>query len=136
MDFPRAHPHLTGSKVRFGYLALFRGLVITGVAKVDLQSRAIVGRIDFPDGACGGEAYFVPAHTGAPPTAADEDDGWLLSYVSTETSTALWVMDAKTMAAKPLAVLNLPVRSPWGFHTKFVPSHLLAEQQRAPAPAA
>jgi carotenoid cleavage dioxygenase-like enzyme len=133
MDFPRAHPALTGYRCHFGYLSMFEGLLITGVAKVDLHTRAIVGRIDYPAGMCGGEAFFVPRHDGAPPTPADEDDGWLLSYVSTETASTLWVMDAKTMAASPVAVLDLPTRMPWGFHSTFVSQAALASQPPAAA---
>ena len=128
MDFPRAHPHLTGAKVRYGYLALFAGLVITGVAKVDLETRSIVGRIDYPDGMCGGEAYFVPSHEGAP-GPGQEDDGWLFTYVSSPSASSLWIMDAKSMNAKPAAVLPLPTRVPWGFHSKWVPQTQLAAQR-------
>ena len=128
MDFPRAHPHLTGAKVRYGYLALFAGLVITGVAKVDLETRSIVGRIDYPEGLCGGEAYFVPSHEGAP-GPGQEDDGWLFTYVSSPSASSLWIMDAKTMSAKPTAVLPLPTRVPWGFHSKWVSQTELAAQR-------
>ena len=136
MDFPRAHPQLTAARVRFGYLALFQGLVVCGVAKVDLQSRAIVGRIDFPADASGGESFFVPAHDGAPETPEQEDEGWLLTYVSTEKSSALWVMDAKSMAPSPLAVLPLPTHAPWGFHSTWVSQALLAAQHAQATPTA
>ena len=128
MDFPRAHPHLTGAKVRYGYLALFAGLLITGVAKVDLETRSIVGRIDYPEGLCGGEAYFVPSHEGAP-GPGQEDDGWLFTYVSSPSASSLWIMDAKTMSATPTAVLPLPTRVPWGFHSKWVSQTELAVQR-------
>ncbi len=131
MDFPRAHPALVGRRIRFGYLACFAGLEITGVAKVDLQQRAIVGRIDFPAGASGGESFFVPRHEGAPASAEAEDDGWLLTYVSTPQATALWVMDAKTMGPTPLAIIDLPTRAPWGFHSTFVSNRQLATQPAA-----
>ena len=133
MDFPRAHPKLTGQKLRYGYFAMFEGLIITGVAKVDLARREIVGRIDYPADASGGEAVFVPAHEGAPPTPEDEDDGWLFTYVSTTTASALWVMDAKTMSPTPVAVVDLPARMPWGFHSTFVSEAQLASQRDAAA---
>jgi carotenoid cleavage dioxygenase len=128
MDFPRAHPRLSGQRVRFGYLCVFEGLIITGVVKVDLMARAVVGRIDFPADASGGECYFVPKVDRVPPTADEEDDGYLLTYVSTEATSQLWVMCAKTMAAQPLAVLELPTRVPWGFHSAWLSSAQLATQ--------
>jgi carotenoid cleavage dioxygenase len=141
MDFPRAHPRLCGMRVRYGYLSLFEGLLITGVVKVDLQAGAVVGRIDFPADAgggttSGGESYFVPKADRVPRTADEEDDGYLLTYVSTEAASQLWVMCAKTMAPQPLAVLNLPVRVPWGFHGTFLSSAQLAAQHCQGAAAA
>ena len=130
MDFPRAHPALTGMKVRYGYVALFAGWLITGVAKVDLETRSICGRIDYPDGMCGGEPYFVPAQEGVP-APGQEDDGWLLTFVSSTTASSLWIMDAKTMATTPNTVLPLPTRVPYGFHGKWVTQEQLAAQ-RAP----
>jgi 9-cis-epoxycarotenoid dioxygenase len=119
MDFPTGHPALVGRPQRFGFFALFAGLLITGVVKVDLKERAIVGRIDFPAGTSGGESLFVPRKPGAP-SAECEDDGFLLTYVSTAESSQLWVMDAKTMSKQ--AILDLPSRIPWGFHSTFVPA--------------
>ncbi len=127
-EFPRAHPALTGRKVRYGYVSLWKGMLIVGLAKVDLQKSAIVGRIDYPAGHCGSEATFVPMRAGVP-SEAQEDAGWLLSYVSTESSTALWIMDAKAMAPAPLAVLPLPTRAPWGFHGQWLTDAQLAAQQ-------
>jgi carotenoid cleavage dioxygenase len=135
MEFPKAHPALTGKAVRYGYLSLFKGLLITGVIKVDLRKRAIVGRIDYPPGACGGEAFFAPRHAGPPRGAAHEDDGHLLTYVSTATASELWVMDAKSMAARPLAVLPLPARVPYGFHSTWLTEAQLAAQAAQPAQA-
>ena len=131
MDFPTKHPYLTGRPFRFGYLALFAGLEITGVAKVDVLTRQIVGRVDFPEGSSAGECFFVPRHDGPPADGTHEDDGFLLTYVNTVETTACWVLDAKTMAAQPLAVIQLPHRAPWGFHSLFVSKARLATQAAA-----
>ena len=155
MDFPTSHPALVGRSSRWGYLCLFSGLLITGVVKVDLRERAIVGRIDFPAGTSGGECLFVPRQEGKPSPDC-EDDGFLLTYGTPSTAQAtqdeqrrsrsllasysrrpsadssiavsdkdcsqLWVMDAKTMRERPLAILDLPSRVPWGFHSTYVPA--------------
>ena len=131
MDFPTKHPHLTGRSFRYGYLALFAGLEITGVAKVDVLKREMVGRIDFPEGSSAGECFFVPRLEGPPQSDAHEDDGFLLTYVNTVETTACWVMDAKSMSATPLAVIQLPHRAPWGFHSLFVSKARLATQAAA-----
>jgi carotenoid cleavage dioxygenase len=136
MDFPTKHPHLVGQRFTYGYLALFVGLEITGVAKVDVHSKRIVGRVDFPENSSAGECFFVPRVDGPPADAAAEDDGFLLTYVNTKESTACWVLDAKTMDSKPLAVITLPHRAPWGFHSLFVLKARLAAQAAVDAQAA
>jgi len=128
MDFPRAHPALVGRRIRYGWLSLFAGIEITGVAKVDLETRQIVGRINFPPGASGSEILFVPRREGAP-APGKEDDGFLLTYVSMPAASALWIMDAHTMAVQPLAVVDLPQRVPYGFHATYVTTAQLATQQ-------
>lgn len=66
------------------------------------------------------EAIFVPAKEGS----GAEDEGYLMSFVyskNTHTS-ALWILDASNVAAKPIAKVELPVRVPQGFHGLWVPS--------------
>lgn len=122
MDFPTCSPALRGSKLRFGYLALFRGLLITGCAKVDLEAGAIVARFDYPAGLCGGEALFVPT-----PGGSAEDDGHVLSIASTADASWLYVWGAASLSL--LAVLPLPARVPYGFHSTFITEAELAAQR-------
>lgn len=52
------------------------------------------------------------------PIAADEDDGYLVTYLMEEGSgsSSLAVFDAKTMDSKRLATIDIPHRVPAGFH--------------------
>jgi len=131
MDFPTSHPSLVGLPIRFCYLAMFTGLIVTGCAKVDLQARAIVGRCDFPPAACGGECVFVPrqARPEAPVESSGEDDGFLITIVSTSTASQLFVLDARTMTTA--TILDLPTRVPYGFHGTFVSSAKLQAAREA-----
>jgi carotenoid cleavage dioxygenase-like enzyme len=59
----------------------------------------------------------------------------MLVYVHDEASNAstLHIYNARTMDAKPVAVLRLPARVPYGFHGMFVDEAALAAQLRADA---
>ena len=70
-------------------------------------------RHDFPKGVFGSEPAF-----GAKDGARDEDDGYVVSFVTDKdagTSEVL-VLDAKNFARPPLARVKLPCRVPAGFH--------------------
>ena len=58
------------------------------------------------------------------PARADEDDGWLLAFVHDEAEgqSELLVVDARELAAPPLARVQLPQRVPFGSHGLFSPS--------------
>jgi carotenoid cleavage dioxygenase-like enzyme len=80
------------------------------IAAIDLGS----GRRDafsFGEGAYCGEPVFVPR-------GAAEGDGWLLCLVwdSSANESALAVLDARDVAAGPVARVRMPARVPGGFH--------------------
>ncbi|MBU3718048.1 MAG: carotenoid oxygenase family protein, partial [Actinobacteria bacterium] len=69
-------------------------------------------------GRVSGEAVFV-----ASAAAKSEDDGYLMTYVydaAADTSEFV-IFDALTMAADPIATVQLP-RVPFGFHGSWVPA--------------
>ena len=39
-----------------------------------------------------------------------------------------WLMDAKTMSSNPIAVVNLPVRVPFGFHGLYLTEEQVKSQ--------
>lgn len=91
----------------------------------------VVGAIKYGGRRCGGEPVFVAREGG---TA--EDDGYLITFVHDEAqvdtataTTEMWIMDAKTMGATPLAIINMPQRVPYGFHGLWLTEEQLASQR-------
>jgi carotenoid cleavage dioxygenase len=68
------------------------------------------------------EAQFVPRTPDAP-----EGDGWLLVPVArvSEMRSDLAILDARNVAAGPVALLKLPVRIRATFHGTWVPEETL-----------
>jgi len=71
-----------------------------------------------------GEHEVSGEHAFAPdPDGTSEDDGWLLSFVIDRTTeqTDLAIIDARDVAAGPVARVHLPRRVPIGFHANWFP---------------
>ena len=66
-----------------------------------------------------GEAVFAPD-----PTGTAEDDGWLLSctYDRADGRSDLVILDARDVAAGPIATVHAPRRMPFGFHANWFPA--------------
>lgn len=120
-EFPRVDERLTGRPHRYGYAVGLAGddaFGTSGIVRHDL----VLGTTTVHDvgpGRMPSEAVFVPAG----PHAA-EDDGFLLAPVydrATDRSDVV-VLDARDVAAAPLATIHLPVRIPFGFHGSWVPT--------------
>ena len=65
--------------------------------------------------------------TGTPPDpreedGADEDDGWVMSYVyqPERDKSEVLILNGQDIAGEPAAVIELPVRVPAGFHGNWV----------------
>ena len=56
------------------------------------------------------------------PTGTEEDDGWLMTIVSDNDSreSSLVMIDARDVAAGPVARVKLPRRVPIGFHANWI----------------
>jgi carotenoid cleavage dioxygenase-like enzyme len=120
-EFPRIDERCKSGQHRFVYtVAMQSGAGVFGgsaLLRHDLSDDKVTVH-DFGPHSETGEAVFVPRHA-----TADEDDGWLLSYVydaHTDRS-RLVVLDARDVAAPPVAQVHLPVRVPGGFHTNWLP---------------
>ena len=146
-DFPAIHPARVGRRHRFAWLP--RMATTTGpaaplmdrVVKYDHEGGRVVGEIAFGPGRYGGECVYVPRPRpgdagGAwppppPPSGADEDDGWLITFIYDQHAKAseFVVFDARTMASEPVAVVALPQRVPYGFHGTWIPASERAKME-------
>jgi carotenoid cleavage dioxygenase len=122
-EFPRINERFTGMAHRFGYTAgvgvaqLGGGNdVTTSVIKHDLHT-GVTQEHDMGRGRTAGEFVFVPSSE-----ARNEDDGWLMGFVHDASTgqSELVVIDATDVTAEPVAVVELPVRVPAGFHGNWV----------------
>lgn len=116
-DFGRINDAYTGKPYRYGYLALFgEGRSLGNLVKQDLATG--VGIVhDLGTSSHASEPVFVPH-----PKAAEEDQGWVLCFVydNIRQASALWIIDAGDFAARPVAIIELPVRIPTGFHGSWI----------------
>ncbi len=120
-EFPRIDDRRAGRKQRYMYNALARSWEFDfdfhGVIKYDVEGGGSQ-RFIHGDTAVSGEHIFAPN-----PSGTAEDDGWLLTMVTdrqTEQS-ALVVLDARDLAAGPVARVHIPRRVPLGFHASWFP---------------
>ncbi len=119
-EFPMIAPGAFGRRNRWAWHqqiphevpATFDALV-----KYDLTDGSAT-RYRYGEGVYGSEAPFAPR-----PGATDEDDGWLLTFVTDvkDWSSACWVFDARDVEAGPVAKVGLPRRVPAGFHAAWAP---------------
>ena len=118
-EFPLINSAYTGCKTRYSYLQHFDNsevLRFDGVVKFDCEQDSTQVHW-YGDGKYGSESPFIPTRD-----AQDEDDGYVISFVSDErdgTSEAI-ILDAKNIDQKPLATIKIPQRVPLGFHACWV----------------
>ncbi|MFI5779483.1 carotenoid oxygenase family protein [Nocardia sp. NPDC051570] len=117
-DFPTINEDYLGRRNRYSYAVAFPGSSLEGIGIIkydnDTGARAFAptgaGRIP-------GEAVFVPSAG-----ATTEDDGYLLTLVgdATHARSELLILDARTIEAAPIAVVELPRRVPGGIHGSWI----------------
>lgn len=120
-EFPRVNDDHATRPTRYLYNCLARTwefeFEFHGVVKYDLES----GSSDewhYGESEVSGEHVFAPD-----PDGRAEDDGWLLTFVSDRATAAsdLVVLDARAIAAGPIARVRIPRRVPIGFHANWFP---------------
>ena len=121
-EMPRTDDRYQGRPYRHGYVICNRGPDgSSGIGHVDPQTGAL--EVWMPGPASGvQEAQFAPRTPDSP-----EGDGWLLVPVSriAQNRSDLVILDARNVAAGPLATLSLPVRVRSTFHGTWVPEATL-----------
>ncbi|KAM3302775.1 hypothetical protein P3S67_013805 [Capsicum chacoense] len=147
MDFPMINEHFIGLKNKFGYLQLVDSEAFSnyfaknlsggfakfgGIAKLHFDERKVdISKDDkqeddlikveyhiFPKNTFCSGATFVPKVEGV-----DEDDGWIVAFTHNENTnqSQVYIVDAKDFGSKPVAIIILPSRVPYGFHGAFMP---------------
>jgi carotenoid cleavage dioxygenase len=121
-DFPRINEACTGRPYRYGTQGHARewsteGVEFDGVIQFDHVAGRESIHVYGPTHVCG-EAVFA-----ADPEGHEENDGWLLNFVTdlTDDSSELVVLDARDITAGPVARVLLPRRVPFGFHGNWMP---------------
>ncbi|CAK0785635.1 hypothetical protein CVIRNUC_008846 [Coccomyxa viridis] len=110
-EFPVVPDRLVGRRTRYTYAVAFEKEAghlgqAAGLVKFDLGS---------PDKSVAAMLRFGSGRTG-------EDDGYLVLFMYNErtNSSDFVVYDARTFSNKPVAVVSLPQRVPYGFHGKHI----------------
>jgi carotenoid cleavage dioxygenase-like enzyme len=115
MEFPMINQARAGRPYRYAYNMTTRPgwFLFDGVVKVDLETGA-EARYDFGPGVFGSETPMAPRAG-----ATDEDDGYLVTF-TTDTNrdcSECLVLDARDVAAGPIARVRLPARIASGTHS-------------------
>lgn len=124
LEFPRINEAYTGSDYQYGYTAMFAGgLRLGSVQKHDVRHGSTAVH-DFGRGQMAGEPVFIPASQSSKFANCNaEDCGWVMTCVyddATDTS-SIHILDAQNFAGEAVAIIDLPVRVPFGFHGNWLP---------------
>lgn len=124
-EFPVINNELTGRKTRYSYNVSIpdaQTLLFDGIYKYDLGTGACE-TYKYAKGVFGSEPVFAQRVGGKA-----EDDGYVLSFTTNENTghSEVEVLNAKDIAAGPLARVVLPVRVPAGFHATWAPGEGIA----------
>jgi carotenoid cleavage dioxygenase len=117
-EFPRHRGSLTSKPYRYGYCASPSAAPADGWPTIKHDLRTGEREVfDHGPGRAAGEPVFVAREGGA-----DEDDGWLVTFVHDLGAGAaeLAVLDAGDLGRGYVARVPLPQRIPFGFHGNWV----------------
>lgn len=118
-EFPRINDAYGTRDYRYAYTAHWWGdRAATGPAYKHDVRNARTEVHDFGNGRASMEPVFVPRAGGS-----DEDDGYVMLYLfnAERNASDVAILSAQDFTAAPLALIELPVRVPFGFHGAWVP---------------
>lgn len=118
-DFTRVNDDYACHPTRYVYAAVFsptRPFTFDGVMKYD-NADGTTTEYAFGPQRHGGEAVFAPRDG-----CSSEDDGYLICFVQDEAEqqSECLIIDARQVAAGPVARIIMPFRVPYGFHAGWV----------------
>lgn len=119
-EFPRVAGSVLNQKHRFGYTAAVGSSTdewaFGNTIKYDFDAGTSTEH-DHGAGRGGTEPVFVSRSGGT-----SEDDGWIMTvvYDAAEDRSDVVILDARDVAADPVATIPLPARVPFGFHGNWV----------------
>jgi carotenoid cleavage dioxygenase len=125
VEFPTLDDERIGRPSRYLYAVAGTASGVTNtpaaIVKYDRTTGAVTSHELGTDTAVG-EAVFVPADG-----RRREDDGWLMSITTRSDGSAsqLLILDASSIGADPVAVVELPRGVPSGFHGSWIPDRNL-----------
>lgn len=129
-EFPVVANDIAGKPYRYSFNTLYHqgNWEMIGLKKFDLQTGGDQ-RYEYGDNRFGSEPC-IALRAGA----TDEDDGYLLTYVTdmNDSTSECLIMDARDVAAGPIATIKLPARITNGTHACWVEAD---RQAHAQAPA-
>ncbi|PRX96393.1 carotenoid oxygenase family protein [Paraburkholderia sp. BL25I1N1] len=121
-EFLRTNEAISGTKHRFGYLALVDpekgGQGFNSLAKFDFETRAVqVQGVEQRYSMIPGEPIFVPH-----PSAESEDHGWILAvwWDPARNASELVILDARAFDQEPVARVKINNRIPLAFHGNWI----------------
>nr|AMJ39500.1 carotene cleavage dioxygenase 4 copy 2 [Bixa orellana] len=109
-----------GKRNRYAYMGVMEEVLkCSGVVKIDLETGHEVASRFYGAGCFGGEPLFVKNKHAE---WADEDDGYILSYVHDENTqeSKFIVLDARSPDLQVVAAVKMPRRVPYGAHGIFL----------------
>lgn len=118
-EFPLMNSTYLGRKSKYAYnqrLELSQTLRFDAIVKYDTEKQSSTVH-EYGEYKYGSESPFIPR-----PNAKDEDDGYVISFVTDarENTSEVIIVDAKNMEQEALARIKLPQRVPLGFHACWV----------------
>ncbi|KAG4197796.1 hypothetical protein ERO13_A05G047200v2 [Gossypium hirsutum] len=137
MEFPIINGAFTGLKNKYGYTQVCHCDSISstgGMGRFGGLAKLFFEEQNTEEGSIKVEYHMFERNTYCSGAAfvrkeggAEEDDGWIITFVHHEDTNICqaYIIDTKNFLNEPVAKITLPCRVPDGFHGAFMPNQLL-----------